>query len=79
MVLLLRRLLRQQLSQRLEGPAERGQVAPNFRGDDALGVIYAVSRDPERHFDENDMVVTRTMANVAAALIKVNLADGKRE
>jgi hypothetical protein len=34
----------------------------------------AVSRDPSRHFDENDMVVVRTMANMAAAVIKLRLA-----
>ena len=58
--------------------AGQAMLVPLSSGDEALGVIYAVSRDPERHFDENDMVVTRTMANVAAALIKLNLADGKR-
>jgi uncharacterized protein YigA (DUF484 family) len=47
-------------------------LVPLSSGDEALGVIYAVSRDSERHFDETDMVATRTMANVAAALIKRN-------
>jgi GAF domain-containing protein len=57
---------------------EAGQalLVPLSSGEDALGVIYAVSRDAERHFDESDMVVTRTMANVAAALIKLNTGVG---
>jgi GAF domain-containing protein len=52
--------------------AGQAMLVPLSSGDEALGVIYAVSRDPERHFNESDMVVTRTMANVVAALIKLN-------
>jgi hypothetical protein len=52
--------------------AGQAMLVPLSSGDEALGVIYAVSRDSERHFDETDMVATRTMANVAAALIKRN-------
>ena len=54
---------------------EAGQalLVPLSSGDDALGAILAVSRDPSRHFDENDMVVVRTMANMSAAVIKLRL------
>lgn len=54
---------------------EAGQalLVPLSSGDDALGAILAVSRDPSRHFNENDMVVVRTMANIAAAVIKLRL------
>jgi transcriptional regulator with GAF, ATPase, and Fis domain len=55
---------------------EAGQalLVPLSSGEDALGAILAVSRDASRHFDENDMVVVRTMANIAAAIIKLRLA-----
>jgi len=53
--------------------AGQAMLVPLSSGDDALGAIFAVSRDPARHFNENDMVVTRTMANVAAALVKLSL------
>jgi GAF domain-containing protein len=59
---------------------EAGQalLVPLSSGDDALGAIFAVSRDPSRHFDENDMVVVRTMANIVAAVIKLSLAASPR-
>ncbi len=53
------------------GPA---LLVPLSSGEDALGAILAVSRDASRHFDENDMVVVRTMANISAAIIKLRLA-----
>lgn len=58
---------------------EAGQalLVPLSSGEDALGAIFAVSRDPARHFDENDMVVVRTMANMAAAVIKLRLMMGE--
>lgn len=59
---------------------EAGQalLVPLSSGEDALGAILAVSRDPSRHFDENDMVVVRTMANIAAAVIKLRLGGTPR-
>ena len=59
---------------------EAGQalLVPLSSGDDALGAILAVSRDPSRHFDENDMVVVRTMANMSAAVIKLRLGGVPR-
>lgn len=57
----------------------QAMLVPLSSGDDALGAVFAVSRDPSRHFDENDMVVTRTMANLVAALVKLNVAvEGER-
>jgi GAF domain-containing protein len=53
--------------------AGQAMLVPLSSGDDALGVIYAVSRDPERHFNESDMVVARTMANMVAVLIKLRV------
>lgn len=55
---------------------EAGQalLVPLSSGEDALGAVFAVSRDPTRHFDENDMVVMRTIANMAAAIFKLCLA-----
>lgn len=59
---------------------EAGQalLAPLSSGDDPLGVLYAVSRDPLRHFNENDMVVARTMANIVAGLIEAQFRRGLR-
>jgi transcriptional regulator with GAF, ATPase, and Fis domain len=54
--------------------AGQAMLVPLNSGEEALGAIFAVSRDPSRHFDENDMVVVRTMANIAAAVIKLRLA-----
>lgn len=51
--------------------AGQAMLVPLSSGEDALGAIYAVSRDSERHFNENDMVVVRTMANIVATLIKL--------
>jgi len=57
----------------------QAMLVPLSSGEDALGAIFTVSRDPSRHFDENDMVVTRTMANMVAALVKLNVAvEGER-
>jgi hypothetical protein len=53
--------------------AGQAMLVPLSSGEEALGAIFAVSRDPSRHFDENDMVVVRTMANIAAAVIKLRL------
>jgi GAF domain-containing protein len=57
---------------------EAGQalLVPLSSGEEALGAIFAVSRDPARHFDENDMVVVRTMANMAAAVVKLRIGGG---
>lgn len=52
--------------------AGQAMLVPLSSGDDALGAVFAVSRDPARHFNENDMVVARTMANVAATLVKLS-------
>ncbi len=54
---------------------EAGQalLVPLSSEEEAVGAIFAVSHDPARHFDENDIVVARTMANMAAAIIKLNL------
>lgn len=54
--------------------AGRALVVPVSSGEEALGAIFAITRERARHFDENDMVVVRTMANIAAAVIKLNLA-----
>jgi hypothetical protein len=54
---------------------EAGQalLVPLSSGEEALGAIFAVSRDPARHFDENDMVVVRTLANIAGAVVKLRI------
>lgn len=54
--------------------AGQAMLVPLSSGDDALGAIFAVSHEESRHFDESDMVITRTMANVAGALLKLHLA-----
>lgn len=53
-------------------------LAPLSSGDNPLGALFAVSRDPLRHFNENDMVVTRTMANIVAGLIEAQFRKGLR-
>jgi hypothetical protein len=59
--------------------AGQAMLVPLSSGDDALGAIFAVSRDPARHFDESDMIVTRTMANMVGALVKLKLAADEGE
>jgi GAF domain-containing protein len=56
---------------------EAGQalLVPLTSGEEALGAVFAVSRDLSRHFDESDMVVARTMANMTAAVVKLNLSQ----
>jgi GAF domain-containing protein len=54
--------------------AGRALLVPVSSSEDSLGAIFAITRERPRHFDENDMVVARTMANIAAAVIKLNLA-----
>jgi GAF domain-containing protein len=51
----------------------RALLVPIASGEEAIGAIYVVAGDGHADFDENDMVVARTMANMAAAIIELTL------
>jgi GAF domain-containing protein len=53
-------------------------LVPIASGDDAIGAIYAVALEGHPDFDESDMVVTRTMANMAAAVMELSLTLYRR-
>jgi GAF domain-containing protein len=55
---------------------EAGQalLVPLNSGEEALGAVFAVSRDSTRLFNDHDLAMMRTMANMAAAIFKLRLA-----
>lgn len=51
----------------------RALLVPITCGDAPLGAIFAIASPSDPDFDESDMVVARTMANTAAAVIGLSL------
>jgi GAF domain-containing protein len=49
----------------------RALLVPVISGDAPIGAILALASAHDPDFDESDMVVTRTMANAAAAIIRL--------